>query len=204
MSFAFVSYNDYGIVASADRCLTGINNKGEKYTTSSNKCRKLFLSKQGFALTYTGCASTNDTPVSAKISEFWERVDDSMPLLDFFTQFVSVITQFCKENIIFIAAGYENGIPKIYTATTTQPQVNEMADIAYSGESELAKGVINVVPIVYNTMTLQDRIDFHRFITNCVAKYQYYSDQLQTVSEDCDIIAIGKFGVEFSKFAEYY
>lgn len=204
MSFAFVSYNDYGIVASADRCLTGINNKGEKYTTSSNKCRKLFLSKQGFALTYTGCASTNGTPVSAKISEFWERVDDSMPLLDFFTQFVSVITQFCKENIIFIAAGYENGIPKIYTATTTQPQVNEMADIAYSGESELAKGVINVVPIVYNTMTLQDRIDFHRFITNCVAKYQYYSDQLQTVSEDCDIIAIGKFGVEFSKFAEYY
>lgn len=204
MSFAFASYNDYGIVASADRCLTGTNSKGERYTTSSNKCRKLFLSKQGFALTYTGCSSVNGSPVPAKISEVWESSDTQEPLVDVFTQFISIMTQFCKENIVFIASGYENGAPQIYTATTTQPQVRNMGNLAYSGETDVAETVINVVPIVYNTMTLQDRIDFHRFITNCVAKYQYYSDQLQTVSEDCDVVAIGKFGVEFSKFAEYY
>lgn len=204
MSFAFASYNDYGIVVSADRCLSGTNSKGERYTTSSNKCRKLFLSKQGFALTYTGCSSVNGSPVPAKISELWEMEDNSMPLLDFFAQFVNIMSGYCNDNIIFLAAGYENNVPKIYTATTTQPQVVEIGNLAYSGESDIAKSVLNVVPIVYDTMTLQDRIDFHRFITYCIAKHQYYSDRLQTVSEICDVVAIGKSGIHFSKFAEFY
>ncbi len=202
MSFAFASYNDYGIVVSADRCLTGINNKGEKYTTSSNKCRKLFISKQGFAITYTGCSSINDHLIPAKISELWETVNIPKGLKEFFEEFIKIMSAYCKENIVFIVAGYENGSPKIYTATSTRPQIVEMEDLAYSGETDIAKKVINAVPIVYNTMTIQDRIDFHRFITHCISKYQYYSDCLQTVSEECDIVVISKTGVAFSKFAE--
>lgn len=201
MSFAFISYNQYGIVASADHCLTGKNQNGEKYT-SSNYCRKLFCSKQGYVVTYTGCSSVNDFPVPAKISELWECADSAtvLPLSDFFSEFVTAMSNFCNENIIFIAAGYQDGVAKIFTATTTDPQVKEMGNICYSGESDIAKTIINAIPIVYDTMTLQDRIDFHRFITQSVAKLQFYGDRLQTVSETCDIVVIERKGISFSKF----
>ena len=203
MSFAFASYNDYGIVLSTDRCLTGTNEKGEKYLTSNN-CRKLFLSRQGFALSYTGCSSVNGEPIPAKISDLWEMSSEAVSLSDFFSRFMKEISKVCKENIIFLAVGYENEIPKIYTATTSKPEIKEMNDLAYSGVSDIGEKILTTVPIVYNTMTLQDRLDFHRFVTRCVSKLQYYSDQLQTVSEECDIVAIGKNGVLLSCINELY
>lgn len=204
MSFIFASYNDYGIVMSADRRLTGYNSNGEEYILSSNNCRKLFLSRQGFALTYTGCSSVNGAPIQAKIEEFWELGNLPASLFASFAQFVNTMAGYCRENIIFLAAGYENGMPKIYTATTTQPQVQDIGELAYSGADDIAEAVLNVAPVVYDTMTLQDRIDFHRFITGTVAKYQYYSNCLQTVSEACDIVAISKAGVVFKQFNELH
>lgn len=199
MSFAFVSCNQYGIVASADHRLTGTNAKGENYT-STNYCRKLFCSKQRYVVTFTGKADINGFPIPAKISELWEDADveASTTLSDFFAEFVSEMSNFCSENIVFIAAGYQDGSPRILTATTTDPQVKEMGHLGYSGEVDIAKAILNAVPVVYDLMTLQDRIDFHRFVTQSIAKLQYHSDRLQTVSESCDIVVIEKRGITFS------
>lgn len=199
MSFAFITCNEYGIVASADHCLTGTDKDGKRYTASNN-CRKIFLSKQGYVLTYTGCSSVNDIPVPAKIAALWESPENTLSLLDFFSQFVSEMAVFCKENIVFLAAGYQNGATKIYTATTTNPQVNPLNKIGYSGETDIAQALLNIVPVAYNTITLQDSIDFHRFVTQSIARLQSFGACLQTVSETCDIVALGSNGIIFTQF----
>ena len=75
-----------------------------------------------------------------------------------------------------------------------------MGTLGYSGATDVAEKLLAAIPIIYDTMTLQDRIDFHRFITQSIAKLQFYSDRLQTVSETCDIVVVEKSGVSFSTF----
>lgn len=203
MSFAFASYNKYGIVVSADRCITGTSQIGEKFTATSS-ARKLFLTSQGYAITFTGCSSVDGTPVPVKISEVLDNLSGNLTVTDLFTQFVSEMAKFTSENIIFIIAGYENGEPLLLSATTTDTENVTFNGTCFSGEIDLGKKIIDAVLVTHDSMTLQDRMDFHRFITYSIAKLQSYSNKIQTVSEECDIVAIGPKGVLFSEFNELH
>ncbi len=201
MSFAFASYNAYGIVVSADRCLTGTSSSGERYTLTNNG-RKLFLSKQGFAVAFTGCSSVAGFLAPAAIPDILDSLDGPMRLTDFSSQFVASMSKLCRENMIFLIAGYQDGTPQIYTATTQKTELVQMEGLAYSGESDLGKAILCAVPVTYGTMTLQDRIDFHRFVTKTISNLQSYSDRIRTVSEACDVVAIEKQGIVLSAFSE--
>ncbi len=197
MSFAFASFNDYGMVVSADRRLVFSTPDGNPYVSTDNS-RKLFISKQGYVLTFTGCAFTEGKAISVIISDLWEKTNEVNSLLLFFTKFMGQIAAQCKENIVFLACGYENGSPKIYTSTTTVRKIDDMGELAYSGESELGEKLLTATSYVLDSMELQDRMNFHRFITQSIAKMQFYSDEIQTVSEECDIVALDKRGILFS------
>lgn len=108
------------------------------------------------------------------------------------------------ENIVFIAAGYNGETAQIMTASTSNTEIRTGDDLMYTGETDIAQTVICAMKIAYNQMTLQDRMDFHRFVTSTISGMQHYSGQIPTVSEECDIVVLGPNGVLFSSFSKLH
>lgn len=203
MSFAFASCNEYGIVISADHCITSTLSQGQQYTATSTG-KKLFLTPQGYGITYTGCASVDGVPTPVIIQRTLSELDADMTLLDLFQQFTDKMAALLKENIIFIAAGYQDGEQYVFSSSTQDPKVTRFAATCFSGESTLGKALLDLLPIPYSDLTLQDHINLHRFITSTIAGLQSFSQQIPTVSADCDILVIGPEGVLFSDFSQLH
>lgn len=199
MSFAFASYNQFGIVISADRRLTGTTSSHEKYVISDS-CQKLLISKQGYAVAFVGEALVDGAPVPIKMQEAIEQLDADMCLKDFFQSFMNEMPECPEGDITFIGAGYEDGTPHIYTATAKTPGIILKGDTCYTGATDIGKTLICAVPTDYRSMSLQTRIDFHRFITEAISKLQRFGAVRQTVSADCDVVAIDRHGVCFNDF----
>lgn len=203
MSFTFASYNEYGIVITADRRFTGSNQDGF-VNVATNAGRKLFLSVQGYAISFAGGAMQNSIPTSKLISDTLNELSGEFTLSAFFAEFINRMVPLCPKNVIFLAAGYEDGQPRIYTATTTNPELVLLGGIGYAGETDLGQKILCAIPIAYSSMPLQDRLDFHRFVTATISKLQSFSDHGITVSEECDAVVIGPSGVLFSEFSELH
>lgn len=203
MSFTFASYNEYGIVITADRRFTGSNQNGF-INVATNTGRKLFLSTQGYAISFAGGAMQNSVPTSKIISDILNELTNEVLLSEFFAEFINRIVPLCTKNVIFLATGYENGKPQIYTATTTNPDIVTLGNIGYAGETDLGKKILCAIGIAYDSMPLQDRLDFHRLINATISKLQSFSDYGVTVSEECDAVVIGPAGILFSEFSELH
>lgn len=205
MSFTMASFNAYGIVVSADRCLLGSIPNGEKFP-STTSCQKLFLSTQGYAITFAGRAVVGTIPTPAIIRRVLGKITSDLSLRDFFGQFLDEMSSLTPEdeNIVFIAAGYNGETAQIMTASTSNTEIRTGDDLMYTGETDIAQTVICAMKIAYNQMTLQDRMDFHRFVTSTISGMQHYSGQIPTVSEECDIVVLGPNGVLFSSFSKLH
>lgn len=203
MSFTFASFNEYGIVMTADRRFTGSNQSG-LINVATNTGKKLFLSSQGYAISFAGCAFQNQVPTPKLISDTLNQLQEDMTLSALFSEFINRMVPLCPENVVFLAAGYEDGHPRIYTATTENPQLKLFGQLGYAGETELGEKIICAIPIAYTSMTLQDRLDFHRFITATISKLQSFSNHGLTVSEECDAVVIDPSGVIYSEFSELH
>lgn len=199
MSLATAFYNHHGIVMCADKLVNATVFAEPPYQLhQSNTEQKLFLVENKYGLSYTGTASINSVPTSAIIEEYLSsnKIEDNQPkdwLLQLANGFKSRLSE--TENIVFILCGYFKGKKFIITTNTKEPNVESikaLSGILYSGENKFVDYLINskLIAFDYSKFTMQDSINFLRFLNNTVSGLMYFGQILPTVSNDCDILAI--------------
>ena len=196
MSLATVLYNYHGIIMCADKLVNATTTDSTYHCSFTEQ--KLFLIEGKYGLSYTGTASVDNIPLSALLEEYFiqNKIEDKDPaewLLQLATYFHNKLTE--SQNIVFIFCGYYNNKKFILNTNTIQPNVNSTNKeygLTYSGETNFLKCIIETDAIAFDyiKLTIQDAINFLRFLNETVANMMYYGQYLQTVSKECDILVI--------------
>lgn len=196
MSLATTLYNYHGIVMCADKL---VNNTIDTRTYHGSFTeQKLFLIEGKYGLSYTGTSSVNNIPLSALLEEYFleNKIDNQNPskwLLKLATHFHNELPE--GRNIIFIFCGYYNNKKFILNTNTKNPHVNstdKQHGLTYSGETKFLECITksDTVAFEFIKFTIQDAVNFLRFLNETVANMMYYGQYLQTVSKECDILVI--------------
>lgn len=199
MSLTMAFYNVYGIIMSADNMICATTTKNEnfiKYQSSQTE-HKLFLIEDKYGLSYSGTADVGSVPLSYFLTTFINTnpIRDLKPdewLLDLAQGFNEFYVN--NENIIFTLCGYYHGDRVVITTNTQSPKITNIIDdgILYSGENDFVSMLIktDIIKFDYKNFTLQDAVNFLRFLNTTVAGLMKFGEYLPTVSESCDILAI--------------
>lgn len=149
-------------------------------------------------MSYTGTASIDNGPISAVIEKYIELcplVNETPAswLLLLATSFKGKMPDI--HNTVFTLCGYYYGERIVISNSTQNPNikvVTEECGLIYSGESYYISNLVNAEHIAfdYSKFTMQDSIDFLRFLVKTVSGLMHFGQCLPTVSEDCDILAI--------------
>ena len=100
------------------------------------------------------------------------------------------------EHIVFTLCGYYLGEKNILTTNTSVPNnirsITEKAGLLYSGETILLSHLVNsdLAAFDYAKFTMQDSIDFLRFLIKTVSGLMHFGQMIPTVSYDCDVLAL--------------
>lgn len=200
MSLCITLHNAHGIIMSADHMICSTINKDEKtyrYQSSETE-QKLFLIENKYGLSYSGDSNIGATPVSAFLENYIDSnsISASSP-----SDWLFKLAQTCNkllepnQNIVFILSGYYGSEKFIATTNTLNPEItfyeNEM-DIIYSGESRFVSHLISadIIKFDFAKFTLQDSINFLRFLNKTISGLMHFGQYLPTVSETCDVLAI--------------
>lgn len=198
MSLAIALYNHHGIVMSADR-LVNATIEGKEFHQSFTE-QKLFLVDGKYGLSYTGTASINNVPTSALIKNYLKENQsyNSAPedyLLKTAIHFHSIQSE--GQNIIFIMCGYFCSKRFVISTNTISPKIKSVPcdtnSITYSGQNDFVKMLTEqdqTIVFDYGNFTIQDSIDFLRFLNKTVHGLMRFGQIFPTVSENCDILAI--------------
>lgn len=201
MSLVISFNNHHGIVMSADKLVTSTYAKDNQPCTIHGSCteQKLFLVENKYGLSYTGTSSVDNIPISALIEEYISQhsVNNNPPiwLLEMANYFHLKMEQIENANCVFIFCGYHNDSQFVLTTNTMNPEVTDSTEkhcLIYSGESILLDHLINsdLIAFDYSKFTMQDSVDFLRFLNETVSGLMYFGQILPTVSKECDILAI--------------
>ncbi len=200
MSLALAFYNHHGIIMCADKLITATYNRsGINYEIHQSSTEdKLFLIENQYGLSYAGTASIDNGPISAVIEKYIKLnpLADEDPLnwlLILATYFKNKMKE--SDNTIFTLCGYYHGERIMISSNTKNPEINiysGTAGITYSGENDYVSHLISsdLVHFDYTKFTMQDSIDFLRFVVSTVSGLMRFGQCLQTVSDECNILAI--------------
>lgn len=196
MSLAVALHNYHGIVMCADK-LINVTVDGTKMHQSFTE-QKLFLVENKYGLSYTGTASVDHIPVSALIEKYLREnhIGNSDPsdwLLQFSDFFHRKLSD--GQNIVFIFCGYYNNEKFVITTNTINPKIDsidEQSGILYSGEIEFVKHIIcsDLIAFDFTKFTIQDSVDFLRYLNSTIADMMHFGQYLPTVSRECNILII--------------
>jgi len=203
LSLNFPTYN--GIIMTADRRITTTLNSvdpNQSFLFSDNE-NKLFLLKNGFGLNYTGTSSVNNIPISSIINDLVNKIDvlkfSPKELLSFIADHINTLNN--NGNTILTLSGFLNEEPFICSINTKFYEFQYLYNkdmpmtLSFSGETDMIISLLNdpKYKYDYSKFNLQDAIDFLTLINNTVADFQHFQQRLQTVSHDCDVLAITKY-----------
>lgn len=203
MSLAISFYNSHGITMSADRRIVTTVNRPtgikESFVLTDTE-QKLFQLSEQCGLSITGSFSFNEIPLSSIINSYIlshdvEQVQPAEYLLSL-AEYIKKLHNSDCDNCILILSGYRNTNPFILSSNTLNPSVHQHIEqgptITYSGENNLLGILLNSEGFAYDYSgyTLQDSINFSKFMIRTVANLQKYQQTIQTVSEDCDVLCI--------------
>lgn len=98
-------------------------------------------------------------------------------------------------NIIIIGCGYDGLTPLVYsTSSSAKELTNHLGEvdtcIAFAGESDIAKKIIDMLPLDRTSYTLYDAVEFVKHVTLTVSNIQRFAQAPVTVGKDCDILCI--------------
>lgn len=203
MSLAISFCTSHGIVMGADRCITTTLADGKSFCGTTQE-RKLFLSPTGYGFSYTGASTYRGLPASYWMERLIERFstpDRDVPglVMKLCAAFYSLDPQ---QNTIMIGAGYQDGKPQVYSCASGKRSLTDHLQgkldcIAYSGETDLARKVIDAVPVDRSSYTIPDAIDFTKHVITTVSNIQRFAPTPVTVSPDCDILVITARGARW-------
>ena len=196
MSLAITFCTPHGIVVSADRCITTTLKSGSSFCQTMQE-RKLFLAPMGFAFTYTGDSTFRNRPASYWMNRIVSRFSNPNLTVADCTRKICIAFHSMEptKNIVIIGSGYENGEPRVYSSNSskrilTDHLKGDITCIAFSGETDLAKAIIDAKPVDTKSYTIPDAIDFVKHVTLTVSNIQKFGQTPVTVSHDCDVLVI--------------
>lgn len=145
-------------------------------------------------MSYTGTASI-DNGLIEKYIAICPLVNESPTswLLQLATFIKSKMTE--NDNTVFTLCGYYYSKRIVISTNTKNLKIKVHPDdqgIVFSGESNYISHLINYELVVfdYGKFTMQDSVDFLRFLVKTVSGLMQFGQCLPTVSEECDILAI--------------
>lgn len=210
MSLTLTLSNPNGIVMSADRRITNMVKCDIKSATSRyDSSQKLFLTKSGHGISYTGSMKLDDgMSVSAIIKYALDTLDStSMSVKDELIYIKKKLNEHKNIGIISMTgAEVLNGIGHIYSTELLDNNYSDFvedesngnaATLYYGGEKELFEKLLTTLDRNFLSFPLQTSVDFLRLLNQTVATCQYFSDTPQTISMSCDILVIDNCGAHW-------
>ena len=199
-----MSFETYeGIVMTADRMST-ISVQNEKLHTTESftktiNAHKLFLTKDCYGLSYCGDSSCRNELLEAFLSNKICKYDfRNFTPEKIGRKILNSLKQWNNScNVILLLCGYFKGesfaieINTEKNETYTYPNSSKCKVIRY-GDTQIADALLDKGKFYYGygTYRLQDGIDLLKMTTYTTAKYQYFQENLQTVSKECDILVL--------------
>lgn len=207
MSLAITLANQYGIVMSADRRITTTVTRSETNETESfvltEHEQKLFLTKAGHGISYTGASSlAGGRRTACIIRKTLAQLEECLSLEDEILSVKKELQAFANgRNVILIGAAICDEKNRVLSSSLTTDEITEHTKdekcLAFSGESDTVIKLTDMFPVDRNAFPLQESIDYLRFLTRSVAGLQHYAQMNQTVSEACDVLVIQSSGTEW-------
>lgn len=198
-----MSFETYeGIVMTADRMAT-VSFYNENFKTTESFCKtknahKIFVMKNGYGISFCDASSFNNNLLE-------EYVTNQICLYDFDdlspgfigNQILHMLKkQYNGAKIISIMCGYYNNNSFTIEIDTSKEKIYKYPDssknkVVRYGETDIANAVLDEKFYYgYSTYRLQDGIELLKFTNFVSAKYQEFQENLQTISEDCDILIL--------------
>lgn len=195
MSLALAFYNNNGIVMSADRRITTIVDDSSFPLTDNEQ--KIFLSTEGYGFAYVGSSKFRDRPTSYWMRRFiGEYSCKGLSVSQFLVKLCKTFYLLDKtKNVSIIGVGIENNKNQVYSIGSYEMNLADHAadgkcNIIFSGEKEIARNIIDMYPIDKSLFPISDMIDYVKHVTLTASNIQKFAQMQQTISKDCDILAI--------------
>lgn len=104
--------------------------------------------------------------------------------------------------IILIGAGIDNGQQVILSMNIkdeySTAQTNTFGYGAYfRGDDKELKELLGLFPIDVSYYPMQESVEYIKFLNRTIAGLQKYSKHLQSISEECDVLIIDKYGTRW-------
>lgn len=202
MSLVMAIANQNGIVVSADRRLTETHfyKNHENIVTHKNHYRKLFVTNRGHAIASTGTAIFQDsTSVKDIICKAIEMLNQKPLSIDKEFRFLKrELAKHSKpnDNIVLVMTGIENNqnVVMIENVKTSKFRNRVQCQDAFisAGDNKLVSSMYGFSNIDLSQFSIERMIQYLEFINETTARLQKFSQNPQTVSEQCDILVIQK------------
>lgn len=211
MSLAMVLANPYGIVMTADRRLTigpkEITNNVFFLSPSLNHQQKLFLTKSGHGIACVGMITLPDgitvtTIIKEAISAFTDPSVSVFQELEYLKN--ELMQHMNSKDTVLIGVGIQQKKHEIFKTTLSVNDIENLTDkdgfcIKAEGDTTIAN---TLIAGQYNTsnctlFSLQECINYLRFINSTSSKLQYYNGDLQSISEECDVLVVDNDGARW-------
>ncbi len=211
MSLAIVLANEYGIVMSADRRLTlapknASDNMSILYPSIDHQ-QKIFLTKSGHGIAYVGSlilqGGTHTTAVIKNtISAF---TDPATSIVQELAVLREKLKQYANGTYIcLLGAGTSNKGHEVFKTTLENDTIESITDEDGVGLTAEGDNSIATMLMAHQSdsphclhFSLQEGINYLRFINETTSKLQYYNGELQSVSKECDVLVIDSDGVRW-------
>jgi ABC-type molybdate transport system substrate-binding protein len=192
--------------------MTTVNKKGQKETfLLTNYAKKLFFTKHGYGISYSGMASANDVPIGYYMQQYIDQLDLNLSVEQVIISVANSLKQVVGDGVcILIAGGFYEKEEYICTNNTICPQKvtthktfsnNSILAVTFSGRLDIANKYYNSknekapsLIIDYHSLTLDDAIQLLSYVNYSVANDLRFSQESQDVSGDCDILIITNDG----------
>ena len=202
MSLVMAIANKEGIVITADRRLTETHfyKDYESIVTYKNHYRKLFVTNRGHAIASTGTAIFQDgTPVKDIICKAIETLNSKPLSIDEEFRFLKrglIKHSEPNDNVVLVMAGIENNqnVVMIENVKTSKFRNRVQGQDAFvsAGDNKLVSSMYSFSNIDLSQFSVEQTVQYLEFINETTARLQKFSQNPQTVSEQCDILVIQK------------
>lgn len=205
MSLVLAISNCNGIAISADRRVTQDPVGDRIALLLTDNERKLFVTKSGHAIANVGSHVLKSMKSSSSlIKDTIEQMTPDMALSDELLTLKQAFTEnaFDDAYIILIGAGIDNGQQAILSMDIKDEyptaQTNTFGYGAYyRGDDKELKNLLGLFPIDVDYYPMQESVDYIKFLNRTIAGLQRYSKHLQSISEECDVLIIDKYGTRW-------
>ena len=217
MSLAMVLANQYGIVMSADKRMTLApkTSGGQTFLYPSlNHQQKLFMTKSGHGIAFTGTLILDDGTATAVVikNAIAKYNSPRTSVLDEIQGLKTILKQRTKQGqIILLGAEIKNNKKQTFTVSTTDDNIGKSTDeesvyIVTRGDDAIAQALISIqgTNLNFSYFSLQDSVNYLRFINNTAATFQYYNGDLQSISKECNILVITTEGAKWITPPEFF